>query len=121
MPEEKLVKIWIVALLVMTVGAISMSAAEQTWTGKISDSNCGAMHKSAAEHGGKAMTDRQCAQACIKGGATYVFVNDSTVYKIENQDFAGLPVHAGHTVTLKGEMKGNTINVSSITMNSNTN
>jgi hypothetical protein len=111
-------KIWIVALIVMTVSAMSVSGAEQTWTGRISDSNCGAIHKSVDEHGGKAMTDRQCAQACIKGGATYVFVNDGNVYKIENQDFAGLPLHAGHTVTLKGEMKGDTINVSSIAMNS---
>ena len=39
-------KVWIVALLVVTVGAMAASAAEQTWTGKISDSNCGAMHKS---------------------------------------------------------------------------
>jgi hypothetical protein len=111
-------KVWIVALLIVTVGAMSASAAEQTWTGKISDSNCGGTHKSAAEHGGKAMTDRQCAQACIKGGATYVFVHDGNVYKIGNQDFAGLPVHAGHTVMLKGEMTGDTVNVSNITMSS---
>ena len=117
MQKDKTMKRWIVGLLVMTASAMSASAAEQTWTGKISDSNCGATHKSAAEHGGKAMTDRQCAQACVKSGATYVFVNDGNVYKIQNQDFAGLPVHAGHTVTLKGEMKGDTINVSSITMN----
>ena len=59
-----------------------------------------------AEHGGKAMTDRECTEACIKGGATYVFVSAGNVYKIENQNFADLPVHAGHTVTLKGEIKG---------------
>jgi hypothetical protein len=48
-----------------------------------------------------------------------VFVSDGSVYKIDNQEFAGLPVHAGHTVTLGGDMKGDTITVSKITMNSN--
>jgi hypothetical protein len=66
------------------------------------------------------MTDRECTEACMKGGATYVFVSDGNVYKIENQNFAGLPVHAGHTVTLKGDMNGDRITVSNITMNSNT-
>jgi hypothetical protein len=112
-------KTLILGLLVMTAGVMTASAAEQTWTGKISDSNCGAMHKSAAEHGGKTMTDRECTQACIKGGAKYVFVSDGSVYKIDNQEFAGLPVHAGHAVTLGGDMKGDTITVSKITMNSN--
>ena len=113
-------KALILGLLVMTAGIImTASAAQQTWTGKISDSNCGATHKTAAEHGGKAMTDRECTQACIKGGAKYVFVSDGNVYKIENQAFAGLPLHAGHAVTLRGDMKGDTITVSKITMNSN--
>ncbi len=93
---------------VMTVGVTDVSAAEQTWTGKISDSNCGATHKMAGK------TDRECTEACIKGGAKYVFVSDGNVYKIQNQDFAGLPVHAGHTVTLKGEMNGDTITVSTL-------
>ena len=101
-------------------GVMDVPAAEQTWTGKISDSNCGAIHKMTAEHGGKAMTDRECTEACIKGGATYVFVSAGNVYKIENQNFADLPVHAGHTVTLKGEINGDTITISNITMNSNT-
>ncbi len=42
----------------------------------------------------------------------------ATFTKIGNQDFAGLAVHAGHAVTLKGEMTGDTINVSNITTNS---
>ena len=38
------------SLLIMMAGAMSVFAAEQTRTGKISDSRCGAAHKSAAEH-----------------------------------------------------------------------
>jgi hypothetical protein len=106
----------ILGLLVMTAGVMTVSAAEQTWTGKISDSNCGAMYKTAVEHDGKAMTDRECTEACIKGGAKYVFVSDGNVYKIENQDLALLQEHAGHTMRLTGEMKGDTITVSKIVM-----
>jgi predicted methyltransferase len=91
-------------------------AADKTWTGKISDSMCGASHKSAIEHGGKKMTDRECTLACVKKGGKYVFVSGGKVYNIENQDFASLEEHAGHTVKLTGEMTGTTIKVSGIEM-----
>ena len=79
--------------------------AAQTWTGKISDSDCGAKHKSATEHGGKVMSDHDCAVACVKGGGKYVFVTKGKVYPIVNQDFAALEEHAGHTVKLTGDMQ----------------
>lgn len=91
-------------------------AADQTWTGKISDSNCGESHKSAIEHSGKKLTDHDCAVACVKGGGTYVFVAKGKTYKIANQDFASLEEHAGHQVTLTGEMKDDAITVSKIEM-----
>ena len=94
--------------------------AEQSWHGKISDSMCGASHKSAIEHAGKKLTDRQCTEACIKEGAKYVFVSGGKVYNIANQDYAGLAEHAGHSVTLKGEMAGDTITVSDISMGKHT-
>jgi hypothetical protein len=91
------------------------SAADKTWTGQISDSMCGASHqKMTSAHAG--MTDRDCALACVKGGGKYVFVSDGKVYKIANQDLALLQMHAGHTVQLTGDMKGDTITVSNITM-----
>lgn len=96
-------------------GSTTAFAADQTWSGKISDDKCGATHSS-DEHGGKKMTERQCTQACIKGGAKYVFVSDGKVYNVDNQDFAGLAVHAGHNVKLTGEMTGDTIKVSKIEM-----
>ena len=90
-------------------------AADQTWTGKISDSKCGATHSS-MEHDGKKLSDRECTAACIKGGAKYVFVSKGKVYNVDNQDFADLPVHAGHSVRLTGEMTGDAIKVSKIEM-----
>ena len=101
---------------VMTVCAIALLsaapfAAEQTWTGSISDKMCGADHK---KMGGK-MSDRDCTLACAKGGAPYVLVVDGKVFQLtgHNDD---LKTHAGHTVNLTGELKGDTIKVSKVEM-----
>jgi hypothetical protein len=102
--------------LVLALIGVSATAADKTWTGKISDSMCGASHKSMAEHGATKMTDRDCTLACIKKGGKYVFVSQGKVYEIPNQTFDDLEKHAGHTVKLSGEMTGNTIQVSKIEM-----
>jgi hypothetical protein len=53
----------------------------------------------------------------VKKDAKYVFVGDKDkVYKIANQDFAGLKAHAGHTVTVTGETKDDTVTISKIEM-----
>jgi hypothetical protein len=99
------------------VGAISMLvasgafAAEQSWTGAISDKMCGADHK---KMGGK-LSDRECTQACAKGGAPYVLVAGGKVFQLTNHD-TDLRTHAGHTVVLTGELKGDTIKVATIEM-----
>src|SRR5471032_3266650 len=89
--------------------------ADQTWTGQISDSACGAKHEEAAEGQGK-MPDRECTQACVRGGSKYVLVVDGKVLQIANQDDTDLATHAGHTVTVTGELKGQAITVSKIAM-----
>lgn len=97
------------------LAAFASFASAATWTGEISDSMCGTSHaKMISGHAG--MTDRDCTLACVKGGGKYVFVSDGKVYSIANQDLALLQVHAGHTVQLTGDMKGDTITVSNITM-----
>ena len=101
----------VLALVVMTA-----AAAERTWTGKISDSTCGANHQKGAGHRANAMSDRDCTLACVKNGGKFVFVRSDKVYKIENQDFAGLTVHAGRVVQLKGDLKGDTITVRSLNL-----
>src|SRR6185295_9365349 len=92
------------------------TAAEQTWTGQISDNACNAKHEEAAEGQGK-MPDRECTQACVRGGSLYVFVTDGKdgkVYQIANQKHADVAAHAGDHVTLTGELKGTVITVSKI-------
>lgn len=102
----------------LLVGLTSfVSAADKTFTGRISDSMCGASHaKMIAAHTGAKMTNTDCTLACVKAGAKYVFVSGGKVYDISNQNDADLMKHAGHTVRLTGEMNGNTITVSKIVM-----
>ena len=92
-------------------------AAEQTWNGQISDSLCGAKHESESigEGNGK-ISDQECTVACVKGGSKYVLVSSGKVYQIANQTYADLAKHAGHTVKLTGETKGDSIIVSKIEM-----
>ncbi len=90
-------------------------AAEQTWTGKISDSACNLKHEEAAEGQG-VMPDRTCVEACVRGGSKYVLVADGKVLQIANQDNKDLAAHAGHTVKMTGELKGAAIVVSKVEM-----
>lgn len=95
--------LWVMAALVMSVPA---SAAE--WTGKISEAMCGLKHNE------KTTGDRACVESCVKRGNAYVFVSGDKVYKIKNQDFAGLKTHAGDLVVLTGDMNDDTVTVTNI-------
>ena len=88
-------------------------AADQTFTGKISDSRCGVNHNAMQEHN-KNLTDRACTDACVKGGATYVLSSNGKVYQIDNQKDPALAMYAGEDVTVTGELSGNTIRASKI-------
>ena len=105
----------VLLLAALLIAPAVPSAAEQTWSGKISDSACGAKHEEAAEGQG-VMADRDCTQACIRGGSKYVLVVDGKVLQIANQDNKDLATHAGHAVKITGELKGNAITVTKIEM-----
>ena len=106
----------ILSIGTLLLSSVACLSAAETWTGKISDSMCGAKH-SGDEHGGKKMTDRECTLACVKEhNAKYVFVTNGKVYPIANQDFADLAKHAGHTVKMTGDMSGDNVTVTAIAM-----
>jgi hypothetical protein len=94
-------------VVVLLVSAVTI-ASEGSWTGYIADSKCGAK----AAHEGA----RECTVKCVKEGAKYVFVNDADkkVYDIADQD--KVADHAGHHVTLKGSLEGDTMKVASVEM-----
>ncbi len=107
-------RIVVLAVAFLMVASLGL-AAEKTWNGTISDSMCGVKHKT-SEHGGKKMSAAECVKVCVKEGAKYTFVSKGKVYNIENQDFANISDHAGHSIRLTGEMTGDSIKVSKIEM-----
>ena len=86
--------------------------SEETWTGKISDSQCAEHHEQG--EGVEKMTDAQCTVACIRGGSKYVFVSEERVFLISNQDYPDLAKLPGIEVRLTGELKGDAITVGKI-------
>src|SRR5258705_3171719 len=103
-------KVRFATLTAATLFAAALTmAADGSWKGWISDSQCGV--KGANDKAG------ECTTKCVKEhGAKYVFVNDADkkVYAIDAQD--KVAAHAGHHVTLKGSVDGHTIKLSSIGM-----
>lgn len=106
----------VIGLAAAVVMSIPSMAAADTLKGKLSDSMCNAKHMG-GEHDGKKVTDRECAEKCVTGGAKYVFVGEGDkIYQISNQDFAGLKTHVGHSVILTATSKDDTLTVSKIEM-----
>ena len=95
--------------------ASAAAANDGIWIGKISDSSCAASHKAGpATYGQETLTDAECVEVCVEGGAKYVFVSGGTIYSIANQDNRDLRRNVGLTVQLAGEINGMTITVSKI-------
>ncbi len=89
---------------------------KQSWPGQISDSMCGATHRKRDFATGLKLSDRECTMFCVKDGAQYVFVDNGHIYKIDNQDFAGLPEHAGHSADVSGVLTGDSLHITTIDM-----
>ena len=103
-------KVRFATLTAATLFAAALTmAADGSWTGYTSDSQCGV--KGANEKAG------ECTTKCVKEhGAKYVFVNDADkkVYVVDAQD--KVAAHAGHHVTVKGSVDGDTLKLTSIDM-----
>src|SRR5207245_5830875 len=87
-------------------GTLAM-AADNSWTGWISDSQCGV--KGANDKAGTA----ECTVKCVKEhGAKYVFVNDADkkVYGVDAQD--KVAPHDGNIVNVLGVEEGGNVTLS---------
>ena len=90
-------------------------AAQQTWTGKISDNLCSASHTKMATIVFPPLDDPACVAACVDSGGKYVFIDkDEKALQIANQDFADLKKHPGVLVNITGELKGDVITIAKI-------
>ncbi len=91
----------------LAMGTMGLLGADQSWTGTISDSMCGATHPSGTPA-------KQCTTGCVKKGAKYVVVVGDKVYSIANQNAPGLAKYAGDQVKVTGKMEGDSITVTKI-------
>lgn len=97
-------KFWMLVVALMVSGCMAMAA--DSWTGTVSDSNCGAKHAVASAAAAK------CIAGCVSKGAKYVLVSKGKVYSVEPQDkFADF---AGKSVTVTGSMEGDAITAESV-------
>jgi len=106
--RRRLFRVFVFSWLLIGVANVMPAAAQQTFTGRLSDGACGASHQSKSAAG--SLTDRQCLLACIKALQKYVLVDrDNRVLPIANQDAMGLPLYAGRPVKLTGELRGTAV------------
>ena len=96
----------------LVAGAAFAAPATQTFTGVITDSECGSAGHARMRMG---PTDAECTYACIQAhGAGYVLLVGTTVYNLSNQElpekFAGARVKVSGTL----DAKTKTIKVDSI-------
>lgn len=98
---------------IVFIAAMLPLGAQQSFTGRISDSTCGRAHQAHRTTGSQ--TDRECLLACINALAKYVLVDDTgAVMPIVNQEAMGLPLYAGRPVKITGERQGDAIMVAKI-------
>ncbi len=101
----------------LAISALSFSlpiwAAQQTLTGEISDSMCGASHAGMGDMG---KNPKDCTTGCVKSGAKYVFVSNGKVYAIRNQNFSALAANAGAKVRVTGDMDKDGTNITVTTI-----
>ena len=96
----------------LLLGGLTLAAAEQTWTGQISDAMCGADHSGM----GKNISAHDCTLMCVKSGSKFVLMSNGKMYSISNQNLPALPEHAGQKVKVTGNLSsdGKTVTVSQI-------
>ncbi len=93
-------------ILLLSLGLYA--TANQTFTGTVSDTMCGARHTMMP---GK--PDAECVRECVKAGSDYALVVGNKVYTLKG-DKAALDKFAGRKATVHGQLTGNTIQADSI-------
>jgi hypothetical protein len=77
-------------------------------TGYVSESHCGAAHKSVSE------ANTQCINKCLKGGSDPVLVNNGKVMTFDADSKDKAKAYAGENVKIDGSVDGDVIKINSI-------
>jgi len=95
-------------LMLSLASAFAVFAQQQSLTGVVTDSMCGATHMA------KDKTPAECTQMCVKDGMKYALAADKKLYTLEGHE-AELAKLAGQKVTVTGTINGDTLTVTSVT------
>jgi len=95
-------------LMLSLAGAFAAFAQQQSLTGVVTDSMCGAAHMA------KAKSPAECTKMCVKDGMKYALAADKKLYTLEGHE-AALATLAGQKVKVTGTVNGDTLTVTSVT------
>jgi|SRR6267154_81569 len=98
----------IAGLMLAFAGPFVAFAPQQSLTGIVTDSMCGATHMA------KDKTPAECTTMCVKDGMKYALAADKKLYTLEGHE-AALATLAGQKVTVTGTVNGDTLTVTSVT------
>lgn len=100
-------KLGLLASAILMAAALSVAAAkQQTFTGAISDSMCGAQHMMEG-------SAKDCTLKCVEGGSKFILVDTKgKIYQLSDQTKPR--PFAGANVKVTGTLNGDTITVASI-------
>jgi hypothetical protein len=98
----------LVVLLLLSLGLLAADAKDQTFTGTVSDTMCGARHTMMP-----GSPDAECVRACVKAGSDYALVVGSKVYTLKG-NAAKIDKFAGEKATVTGKVSGDVIQATSI-------
>ncbi len=101
-------KIFACSMMFVALCAIPVMAATTTLTGVITDDMCGNTHTMLA---GK--PDADCVRECVKSGAKFAVVANGKLVLLTGKS-SELSALAGKKATLSGELKGDTLTVTSV-------
>lgn len=93
--------------LVILLGGLGFAQSNQTMTGTVSDTMCGAKHMMAGASPAK------CTRECAKQGSDYALISDGKVYTLKGNT-AQMDKFAGQSVKVTGKLSGTTFAVASI-------
>lgn len=104
--KKTTVLLTLLALTALLALPLAAEGTKGSWTGWITDSECGAKGAK-AEH-------KACSEKCLGKGAKLVFYNnaDQKLYSLDKQDEA--KANIGYEVKVTGEADGGAIKVDSI-------
>ncbi len=102
-------RLTLVAFILLVASLSAAAAKQQTFTGEVSDSMCGAKHMMASK--------AECTRACVSKGSSYALVVGEKVYTLQTSDKAALDQLnslAGENAKVTGTASGDTITVSKV-------